>query len=68
MAISDHELPDVVFRGESAGAGFVVPFKINACVFLPLSVGSDRVVFLQCGEEMLYVMLADTFDTKVIDG
>ena len=67
-AISDQELPDVVFRGDSAGAGFVVPFKINACLFLPLTVGSDRVVFLQCGEEMLCVTFANIFDAKIIDG
>ena len=68
IAISKQELPDVVVHGESAGAGFVVPFKINACVFLPLSFGSDRVVFLQCGKEMLCVMFADIFDAKIIDG
>ena len=68
MAISDQELSDVVFHGELEGAGFVVPFKINACVFLPLPVGSDHVVFLQCGEEMLCVMSADISDAKIIDG
>ena len=67
MAISEQELPDLVFHGESTGAGFVVPFKINACVFLPLPVGSDRVVFLHCGEEMLCLMFADTFDAKIIN-
>ena len=68
MAISEQELPDLVFHGESTGAGFVVPFKINACIFRPLIVGSDRVVFLQCGEEMLCVMFAEIFDAKIIDG
>ena len=50
------------------GTGFVVPFKINACVFLPLPVGSDRVVLLKCGEEMLCVMFADIFHAKIING
>ena len=68
MAISEQEFPDVVFHGELAGAGFVVPFKTNACVFLPLPVGSDRVVFLQCGKEMLCIVFADIFDAKIIDG
>ena len=68
MAISEQELPDVVLRGESSGTVFVVPFKINVCIFLPLIVGSDRVVFLQCGEEMLCVMFADIFDAKIING
>ena len=68
MAISDKEFPDVALYGESAGAGFVIPFKINACVFIPLPAGSDRVVFLKCGENMLCVMFADIFDTKIIDG
>ena len=57
MAISEQELPDVVLHGESAGALFVVLFKIIACVFLTLSVGSNHVVFLKCGEEMLCVVL-----------
>ena len=68
MAISEKELADGVFRGESAGAGFVVPFKINTCVFLPLPVSSDHVVFLQCVEEILCVLFADIFDAKIIDG
>ena len=68
MAISDKELPDVVLHGESAGTGFVVPFKINACVFIPVPVGSDRVMLLQCGEEMLCVMFSGIFDAKIIDG
>ena len=67
MAITEQEFPDVVLRGESSGTVFVVPFKINVCIFLPLIVGSDRVVFLQCGEEMLCVMFADIFDAKIID-
>ena len=68
MAISEQEFPDVVFHGESSGAGFVFPFNINACVSLPLPVGSDNVVFLQCGKEMLCVMFADIFDAKIING
>ena len=68
MAISEQELSDVVFHGELVCAGFVVPFDINACIFLPLPVGSDRVVFLQCGKEMLCVMSANIFDAKIIDG
>ena len=68
MAISEQELVDVVFHGDSAGAGFLVPFKINTCIFLPLPVSSDRVVFLQCVEEMLCVLFADIFDAKIIDG
>ena len=67
MAIYEQELPDVVLHGELSSAGFVVPFKINACVFLPLPVVSDRVVFLKCGKEMLCVMFADIFDAKIID-
>ena len=50
MAIPEEELADVFFHGESAGAGFVVPFKINTCVFPPLPVSGDRVVFLKCAE------------------
>ena len=67
MAISKQDFLDVVFHGELAGAGFVVPSKINACVFLPVSVGSDRGVFLKCGEDMLCAMFADIFDAKIID-
>ena len=67
MAISGEELVDVVFHGDLAGAGFVVPFKINACVFLPLPVSSDHVVFLQCVEEILCVFFANIFDAKIID-
>ena len=48
MAISEQELSDIVFHRELAYAGFVVPFEINACVFLLLPVGSDPVVFFQC--------------------
>ena len=68
MAISGEELADVAFHGESAGAVFVVPFKINTCVFFPLPVSSDHVVFLQCVKEMLCVFFADIFDAKIIDG
>ena len=68
MAISEQELADVVFHGELSGAGFVVPFKINTCIFLPLPVSSERVVFLQCVEEMLCVFFADIFFAKIIDG
>ena len=68
MAISEQELSSVVFHGESVGAGFVLPFKINACVFLPLPVGSDRVAFLQYCKEMLCIMFAYIFDAKIIDG
>ena len=66
MAISEEELPDVVLHGESAGTVFVVPFEINACIFLPLPIGSDHVVFLNFGEEMLCVMFTDIFDAKII--
>ena len=68
MDKSKKEFPDVVLHGESAGAGFVVPFKINAFVFLPLPVGSDRVVFLKFDEKMLCVMITDILDAKIIDG
>ena len=68
MDIYEKEFPDVVLYGESAGAGFAVPFKINACVFLLLPVGSDRLVFLKRGEDMLCVMFSDIFDAKIIDG
>ena len=68
MAISEQEFPDIVFHGESAGAGFVVTFKINSCIFLSLSVSSDRAVFLKCYEEMLCVMFADISDAKIING
>ena len=68
MAVSEKEFLDVVLHGELAGTGFVVPSNSNACVFLPLPVSSDRVVFLKCGEEMLCVMFADIFDSKIIDG
>ena len=68
MAISEKELSDVVFHGELAGAGFVVTFKINSCIFLPLPVSSDRAVLLKCDEEMLCVMFADISDAKIIDG
>ena len=67
MTISEQDLPDVVFHGDSAGALFVVPFNINTCLFIPLPFGSDRVVLLQCGEEMLCVMFAEIFDAKIID-
>ena len=68
MSISEKEFPGLFLCGESAGTGFVVPFKINACVYLPLPVGSDRVVFLKCGEEMVCVIFTDIFDAKIIDG
>ena len=68
MAISEQEYPDVVLHGELAGAGFLLSFKINAWAFLLLPVGSDRVVFPQCGVEMLCVIFADIFDAKIIDG
>ena len=68
MDVSEKEFPDLVLYGESAGTGFVVPSNINACLFLPLLVSSDRVVFLKCGEEMLCVMSADIFDAKIING
>ena len=68
MAISEKELPDIVLHGESAGTRFVVPLEINACVILPLPVGSDCVVFLKCGEEMLCMLFADIFDVKIVDG
>ena len=68
MAISEQELPDVFFHCESSGAGFVVPFKINACIFISLPDSSDCVVLLHCGKEMLCVMFADIFDAKIIDG
>ena len=67
MAISEKDLPDIFLHGESEGTGFLVPFEINACVFIPLPVGSDGVVFLKCGEEMLCVMFANIFDAKIID-
>ena len=68
MAISEQVLTYVVLLGELVGAGFVVPFNINASIFLPLPVGSYRVVFLHFGMEMLCVMSADIFDAKIIDG
>ena len=46
MVIYDQELADVFFRGELADAGCVVLFKINTCVLFPLTVSSDRVLFL----------------------
>ena len=68
MAISEEELADAVFRGELEGAGFLVPFNINTCVFLPLPVSSERVVFLQCVEEIFCVLFAEIFDAKIING
>ena len=68
MAISKKEFLDVVLHGESEGAGFVVPFKINACVFFSLPFDSDRVVLLKCGEEMLCMLFVEIFDAKIIDG
>ena len=67
MAISEEELADVVFSGDSSGAEFVVPFKINTCIFLPLPVSSDRVVLLKCVEEMLCVLFDDILNSKIID-
>ena len=67
MSISEQELVDVVFHGDLVGAGFVVPFNINTCIFLTLPVSSDRVVFLQCVKEMLCMLFADIFDAKIID-
>ena len=67
MAISEKELLDVVLNGESAGTVFLVPFMINNFLCLPLPVVSDRVVILQCGEDMLCVMLAEIFDSKIMD-
>ena len=64
MVISEKELLDVVLHSESAGTGFLVPLEINACMFLPLPVGSDRVVLLKCGEEMLCMLFANIFDAK----
>ena len=49
MAISEKGFPDVVLHGDLEGTVFVVPFKIDACVFLLLPVDSDRVVLLKCG-------------------
>ena len=68
MVVSEKDFPDVVLHGESAGTGFVVPSNINACVFLPLPVSRDHLVFLKCGEEMFCVMSANIFDAKIIDG
>ena len=68
MAVSEKEFPYLVLHGELVGTGILVPYNINACVFLPLPVSSDRVVFLKCGEEMLCVMFADIFDAKIING
>ena len=68
MAIYEKEFLDVVAHGELEGTEFVVPFDINACVFIPLPVGSNRVVFLQCGDEMLCVMFPEIFDAKIING
>ena len=68
MAISEKDFPDVVLHGESANTGCVFPIEINACVFIPLPVSSDRVVFLKCEEEMLCVLFAHIFYAKVIDG
>ena len=68
MAVSEREFPDVVLHGELAGTGFVVPFKINSCLFIPLPFGSDRVVFLKCVEEMFCVLFADILDAKIIGG
>ena len=68
MAIPEEELLDVVFHGESAGVGFVVPFMINTCIFLTLPISSDCVVFMQCLKEMLCVLFANIFDVEIIDG
>ena len=67
MAIYEKELVDVVLHGESAGTGFVVTFEINASILLLLPVGSDRVVFLKCVEDMLCMMFAEIFDAKILD-
>ena len=67
MGISEKKFPDVALHCELAGTGFLVPFEINACIFLLLPVDSDRVVFLKCGEDMLCVMFAGIFDAKIIN-
>ena len=68
MVIPEKELADVISHGELEGAGFVVLFKINTCIFLPLPVSNDRVLFLQCVKEILCVLFADIFNAKIIDG
>ena len=68
MAISEKEFPDVVLHGKLEGTGFSVPFNINACVFFSLLVGSDRLLLLKCGKDILYVIFANIFDAKIIDG
>ena len=67
MAISEKKFPDVVLHGDLSGTVFVVPLKINICIFLLLPVDSDHVVFLKCGEETLRVFFAHIFDAKIID-
>ena len=67
MAISEKGFPDVVLHGDLEGTVFLVPFMINNFLCLPLPVVSDRVVILQCGEDMLCVMLAEIFDSKIMD-
>ena len=67
MAISEKELPDVFLHGESSGTNVLVLLKINVCIFIFLPVVSERIVFLNFGEEMLRVLFAHIFDAKIID-
>ena len=67
MAISEKEFPDVFLHGESSGTGFLVPLKINVCIFLPLRIDSNHVEFLNCGEYMLRVLFAHIFYAKIIN-
>ena len=44
LSIIVEDIPDVIFHREAASAFCIVPFDINACVFLSFPINCDGVV------------------------
>ena len=58
---------DAVRHGQINRSIFAVPIQVNATEELAVLVDGDGTVFLQAGDEVVSVSLANDFDAKVID-
>jgi len=67
VVVLDEHISDVAFNGETACAFGVIPCKVDADVFLACPVFCDGIVMLENSLEVLGVVFANIFNTKVID-
>ena len=67
MSILGEDVPDVIFHCEVASVFCIVPFEVNACIFLSSPIDCYGVVLLEHRSEVIGVAFINVFDPEVIN-